>query len=207
MTTVRIKVRTPLRDATGPRTRSIPAGYDEVELDELSPRARALAEAISHCPDAVAGTIRLRSDKRIRDVQPQWEAYFTPEQADQPLTMDWARWDRYPADSSMPAAEWLERQAAKIPPGWRIVGATPSSLGGEPLVQVDDSSTLMTAEAVVAYLATHGRYMTAASWRSKAHPSKGLAPEPADRVGRTPLWERADVDAWISGEWQKERSA
>jgi hypothetical protein len=166
-----------------------------------------LAEAISHCPDAVASTIRLRSDQRIRDVQPRWEAYFTPEQADQPLTVDWAQWDRYPADSTMPAAEWLERQAAKIPAGWRIVGAITSSSDGAPLVQVDDSSTLMTAEQVVAYLAMHGRHMTAASWRSKTHESKKLAPAPADRVGRTPLWEQADVDAWLAGDWQKEQSA
>lgn len=207
MPTVRIKIRTPVRDVTGDRVTSTPAPHDEVELDELSPRARALAKAVSHCPGAVAGTIRLRATQRIRDVQPHWEQYFTPEQAEQPLTMDWARWDTYPADSSLPPAEWLERQAAKIPPGWRIVGATQSSLGGEPLVQVDDSSTLMTAEQVVAYIAPHGKHMTAASWRSKSHPSKRLAPAPADRVGRTPLWEQADVDAWLAGDWQKEQSA
>ncbi|WP_433363910.1 hypothetical protein [Streptosporangium sp. CA-115845] len=194
MATVKIKIRT-ARTQDGKR---VIAPYDEVDLDELSPRARALAEAISHCAAAVADTIRLRSDKRIRDTQLNWEHYFTPEQADQPLTMDWARWDKYPADSPMSAVEWLERQAAKIPPGWRIVGATRSSLGGEPLVQVEDSSTLMTAEQVAAYLATHGRHMTAASWRSKAHPSKRLAPPPTDRVGRTPLWEQVDVDAWLN---------
>lgn len=204
MPTLRIKVRTPVRKVDGDEVFSIAAPYDEVNLDELSPRARALAEAISHCPDAVAGTIRLRSDKRIRDAQPNWQHYFTPEQADQPLTMDWERWDKYPADSTMPATEWLERQAAKIPPGWRIVGATRTGLGGEPIVQVDDSSTLMTADQVVAYLATRNRRMTAASWRSKAHPSKRLAPPSVDRVGRTPLWEQADVDAWLCGEWQND---
>ena len=208
MATVRIKIRTPARHVTsngrGVRATSAPALYDEVELDDLSPRARALASAISHCPDAVAGTIRLRSAQHIRDVQPHWEAYFTPEQAGQPLTMDWAAWDRYPADSTLTPQAWLERQAAKIPAGWRIVGATPTSLGGEPIVAVDDSSDLMTAEAVVAYLATRGRFMTASSWRSKVNRrdqfKKNPPPAAASQVGRTPLWDLVDVDGWIAGE-------
>lgn len=194
MATIRIRIRNSWRIPDEQGVVLLPAPHDDVELDDLSPRARALAEAISHCPDGEAGTIRLESTLRVRDIQPNWEMWYTSQQADQPLRMDWSRWDRYPADSALPAADWLERQAAKIPAGYRIVGACRTSLGGEPEVRVDDTSDLMTAQAVAALLATCGRHITASTWR--AYVARGQAPAPVRHVGRTPLWDAEQIRAW-----------
>lgn len=51
-----------------------------------------------------------------------------------------------------------------------------------------------TVADVVAYLAEQDAAISPATWRS--YVARGLAPEPARRVGRTPVWNPAVVRAW-----------
>lgn len=38
--------------------------------------------------------------------------------------------------------------------------------------------------------------ISASTWRS--YVARGQAPQPAERIGRTPLWGREEVDAWVT---------
>lgn len=51
-----------------------------------------------------------------------------------------------------------------------------------------------TVADVVAYLAERDAPISPATWRS--YVARGLAPEPARRVGRTPVWDPAAVRGW-----------
>ncbi len=54
----------------------------------------------------------------------------------------------------------------------------------------------LTTDQVLAYLAEHGRQITPSTWR--AYVARGQAPAPARRIGRTPLWNEADIEAFAS---------
>lgn len=183
---------------------------DDVDLDALTPRARALAEAVAQLPGSRKGAGEILCEHRTltrRDTTPNPEMWLSPDQMTEPARQTWSAWDRYPQDSPMPATEYLERQARKIPPEWRIVSAwaigetfapVPSSARGA----ADD---LLTPRGVVEYLARHhDRHIGAGTWRSYA--SRGQAPAAVDRVGREGLWSAADVAAWANGEWHASRS-
>jgi hypothetical protein len=58
----------------------------------------------------------------------------------------------------------------------------------------------MTRDQVLAYLAGNGRAIQPGTW--SAYVARGQAPAPARKVGRTPLWERADVVAFADGTWR-----
>jgi len=62
---------------------------------------------------------------------------------------------------------------------------TPDAAGAGP-----EAEEWTTAD-VVAYLATKGRKVTAATWYS--YVSRGQAPAPKRHVGRTPVWDPEDV--------------
>lgn len=173
----------------GRHKRIIKAGYDEVYLDQLSPRARALAEAIAASPLSAANEVWMECDHPIRDVVPDWEMWYSPERAAQPERRPWSAWDRYKATDETDPHEWLERQAAKIPPGWHV-------LGPDPHTRVATAETGMTAEQVLAYLRSRGRHIAPSTWR--AYVARGQAPAPARHVGRTPLWDPADVHAFAA---------
>lgn len=73
---------------------------DEIDLDRLSPRGRAIAEQLSY--------------HRTSDRPPVWYAHDNGRH-------QWSGWSRYPADSSMDPHDYLEQQAAKAPAGWRVI--------------------------------------------------------------------------------------
>lgn len=175
----------------GPYKRIIAAGTDEVDLDRLSPRARALAEAIAASPLAAANEIWVECDRPIRETLPDWQMWYSPERADQPERRPWSAWDRYKAGDDIDPHAWLERQAAKIPPGWHV-------LGPDPHTRVATAETGMTAEQVLTYLRGQGRPISPSTWRS--YVARGQAPAPARRVGRTPLWDPADIHSFERGD-------
>jgi len=204
MTTITLLLRTDAKhvadDCTITWTLAQP---DTVDLDQLTPRARTLAEAIAQLPDGRKGEVLCEHQTKTRaDLTPHAEVWLSPEQMTQPAQQTWAAWDKYPADSPMPAAEYLERQARKIPPEWRIVSAWSIDRRYEPVpsVAAGAADDLLTARGVVEYLARHhGRHIGPGTWRSYA--ARGQAPKAATRVGREGLWSPADVDAWARGGW------
>ena len=182
-----------------------------IDLDALTPRARALAEAVAQLPGARKGAGEILCHHRTKtrgEMTPDAESWLPPELLTQPAQQSWARWDIYRADSEVSPVDYLESQARKIPPEWRIVcgraighpdpAPVPSSQAGG-----DDDR--LTPRAVVDYLATHHkRHIGSSTWRSYA--SRGQAPAPVGHVGRESLWAPADVDAWATGQWQADRS-
>jgi hypothetical protein len=196
MPTVKIKLRTdsPALDVDGDaiidgwgKVQLVRADHDEIDLDRLSPRARALAEAIADSPLSTANEIWVESDEPIRARIPDWETWYSPERAEQGERRPWSAWDKYRATDPTDPHDWLERQAAKIPAGWHVLGATPHR-------RVPTADTALTAEQVLDTLKRHGRFIKASTWRS--YVARGQAPAPVRRMGSTPLWDPADIEAF-----------
>lgn len=168
------------------------ATYEDIDLDRLSPRARALAEAIAASPLRTKADIWMESDQPIRERTPDWHHWYTEERASQPERRSWRGWAKYPATSPTDPHRYLETEAAKIPPGWHVLGADPRTP-----VQPGADEQLMTRHQVLTYLASHGRVIKPGTWDS--YVTRDQAPRPATRVGRTPLWSPADIAAFAAG--------
>ncbi len=179
---------------------------DTIDLDALTPRARALAEAVAQLLGARkdAGEILcVHREKTRADMIRNPEVWLSPEQMDESARQTWSAWDRYPANAEMGAAEYLERQARKIPPEWRIVSAWSMGAVFQPVPSTEAGAADdgLTARGVTEYLASHhGRHIGPGTWR--AYASRDQAPKPVRRVGREGLWSPADVDAWVAGTWK-----
>ncbi len=193
MATVSLKLR---RDVEGGDGTRVPALYEDVELDTLTPRARALAEAVAATPLRTAVDIWVQAERPIRDTVPDWPMWYTPEQASQPERRAWRGWSDYPVTSVMSPAEYLERQARRIPVGWHVLGANPQVA----VASLADgaSDTGMTRDAVLAWLRGHGRPIAPSTWTS--YVARGQAPAPRRHVARTPLWDLSDIEAWIAAQ-------
>lgn len=199
-----------LRQDTYEDGRLIPGYAEDIDLDRLTPRARALAEAVAQMPRGAKGAGEILCEHATltrRETTPHPEIWLRPDQMDEPARMAWARWDKYPADSEMPAVEYLERQARKIPPEWVIVSAlvvAAARPGPVPSRDAGAADDLLTARGVVDHLERHhGRHIMPGTWRS--YVARGQAPATVHRVGREGLWSPADVDAWARGEWHTAR--
>lgn len=165
-----------------------------IDLDRLSPRARALAEAIADHPARVAGDIWMEADSPIRDTTPYWDVWFTEAEAAEPERRPWRGWSAVKLGKGEDAHDRLEVEAAKIPPGWHVLGAHPR----RPVPSMAEAAATReaTTAQVIAYLAQRGRTIGRATWSH--YVSHGQAPEPMRRVARTPIWDLDDVDAWLS---------
>jgi hypothetical protein len=168
--------------------------HEDVDLDALTPRARALAEAISQSPLRTRTDIWMEHETPIRDRIPDWQLWYTEEEAALPERRPWRGWSTYPIDSYMTPAEYLEQEARKIPPGWHVLGYSPHT--PVPSIKAGAADTGMTRDAVLEYLRQRGRPIAVSTW--SAYVARGQAPSPARRIQRTPLWEREDIDAWLT---------
>lgn len=159
-----------------------------IDPDRLTPTARALAEAIAAAPGRSAVDIWMEADAPIRDTMPDWGLWYSPEEAARPERRPWRGWSTVPLGGIDPH-ERLEHEARKIPPGWHVLGgrADRPLPGAGPVEEV-------TSAQVLAYLASRGRVITAATWRS--YVGKRQAPQPVRHVGRTPLWSMDEIRRW-----------
>lgn len=170
------------------------APYDEVDLDALSPRARTLAEAVAAAPLQTAADIWMEHERPLREVMPDWQFWHTEEEASRPERRPWRGWALYPADSQKDPVAYLEREARKIPPDWHVLGHMPDTPA--PSLAAGAADQGMTRDMVLRYLREHGRPIAVSTW--SAYVARGQAPKPARHVQRTPLWDRADIDAFLS---------
>lgn len=139
MTTVTISLRYG-RTAAGVK---VPAPQDTVELERLSPRARALALAVAASLGGKAGPIWLEADRPYGE---SWEhrppeerdAYADPARDARRALQEWNDWDRWYADDTADAYWYLERQAAKLPEGWHVLGPDPHTRVADPEQPADD---------------------------------------------------------------------
>ncbi|MFF8829351.1 hypothetical protein [Streptomyces sp. NPDC015131] len=96
MTTVSLSLRAPDPDGDDDLV------YEDVDLDALTPRARALAEAVAQ------SVLRTRTDVLM--------------ESDSGELMSWRGWSTYPHDATRSAVAYLEGEARKIPVGWHVYG-------------------------------------------------------------------------------------
>lgn len=159
-----------------------------VDLGRLTPTARDLARAVADHPARATVDIWVEADAPIRDTTPDWEHWYTPQEAARPLRRAWRGWSDHPLNGDDPH-ERLEHEATKIPPGWHVLGARPD-------LPLSDAGPVReaTAAQVVEFLAARGRVMTAVTFR--AYVSRGLAPARVRVVGRTPVWDLDEVAKW-----------
>lgn len=208
MATVTLLLRTDAKhvaddNATVTRT---PASPDRVDLDQLTPRARALAEAVAQLPGATKGAGEIlceHTSKTRADMTPNASVWLTAEQMTEPARQTWAAWDKYPADSPVPATEYLERQARKIPHDWRIVSAVwVAGPRQQPVPTSAASATdrYLTRDQVLDYMRKQGRDISVSTWSS--YVARDQAPRPDQRINRTPLWAVETIDAYLNGTWR-----
>lgn len=168
------------------------APYEDVDLDILSPRARTLAEAVVQTELRTATNIWVEHDKPIRE-RPDWQFWHTEDEASRPERRPWRGWGRYPIESTVTPVEYLETEARKIPPGWHVLGADTVRPVASKESGAADSG--MTRDMVLNYLRERGRPIGASTWTG--YVARKQAPKPSRHVGRTPLWERRDIDDWL----------
>jgi hypothetical protein len=174
-----------LRDGSSP---------EPVDLDTLTPRARALAEAVAQ---RLGGrcVIWLQSKKAVRESVPNAERFYSADELDKPYMVGWSGWSHYPADSAMSQHDYLEQQARRIPPQYSIVGAFAEQ--PVPSFEAAAEDQDMTRDQVLAYITEKtGRQIAPSTWSS--YTARKQAPTPSRYVGRTPLWSPATIDAWLA---------
>ncbi|WJV44530.1 hypothetical protein [Streptomyces flavofungini] len=177
---------------------------DEVDLDTLTPKARALAEAIhdspGHKPLAVlCDTGKLKGDhpdfRTIRGYSPEADAG-----AVQPDLRLISNWNPAPKDSTT-AEEWLERNARSIPvSAWPVAGCETRLRARERRVPSADAARedrCLTLDQVILHTVDAGVPMHASGWSLLCKVGNTPPPRHLALGGRMPLWHVDDVDAYL----------
>jgi hypothetical protein len=191
-------------------------GHDpvEVDLDTLTPKARALAEAISmsfgHQPLGVlVNTGRTKGDNRnhayLHGTGPAADAIGA--EPDLRFVTNWAL---IPAESPTTAARWLEENARSIPvDSWPIAGAASRM---EPLTDRVPSADAaredrcLTPDQVHRYLADQGERSITISrdaWIMLQKAGNAPAPRHYAAGGLMPLWHVDDLDAYLARDFER----
>lgn len=173
-----------------------------VDLDRLTPRARALAQAWHSRRIPGVGPVVIESTRTRREIDPDVSPiWHTDAELDAPDRVVWCSWSHYPDCSAMDPHEYIERQAHRLPVGYVVVSAH----RGDRVPSVQDAmrdAHLITKAQLVGVLRDAGRPVTAAAldnYRSAKRAPAGW-PQPAVYLERTPLWDLAEVEAYLRGE-------
>jgi hypothetical protein len=196
-----------IRRATGD-TAAFP---EQVDLDTLTPKARALAEAIhasaGHRPIGIlCATGKTKGDnpnfRRHYGAGPEADALAT-----QPVTVV-IRPTALRADSVTPPEEWLEREAHSLAfDVYPIAGSRDSLTTLDQRVPSADAAKedrCLPLDTVRPYLAdTHGLVMSPTGWSLLW--KVGHLPEPRHYAlnGRLPLWHVDDIDAYAGRDFER----
>jgi hypothetical protein len=152
------------------------APYEDVDLDALSPRARALAEAFAQTDLRSKGTIWL-------------ERTHVTEEVARPERRWWNGWGHYPYDSSVSAADYLEREARKFSSGWHVYGVSADRPVPSRAAAAADAH--LTRDAAMRRLG-----LSPAGWDTLRR-VKHL-PAPDRYIDRHPEWLPATIDAYAN---------
>lgn len=173
-TIVKLTLAEDVERADGP---DLIAEPEEIDLDELTPRARTLAEAIALTP------LRMRKGILL--------AHGEPGQ-DPPEVRSWSGWASRPADSQVGPIAYLESEALKLPRGWHVYG--PAIDEPVPSLAAGAGDEHLGPSGVLEYLRERDVAMTAAGWDTL----RGTGHLPPDRyVCGRPQWRVTTVDAYI----------
>lgn len=171
-----------------------PTTSHNIDLDTLTPRAAAIAEAI-----AEAGHrrwIRLKSIETLRvlhagDQNLTWA--HSPAELDEPVTRTYAGWLNLPDHSREALVDGLETEARKFP-GWYPVADDGTDLPHSDAARDDDGLTIEQAIALLARLCPARAVPSVAAWVRNA--PRGAYGYPASSTaynGRYPLWSERDI--------------
>ncbi|MDT0477421.1 hypothetical protein RM863_35395 [Streptomyces sp. DSM 41014] len=193
------------------RKGSVPA---EVDLDTLTPKARALAEAIhmsfGHQPLGVLhATGRVKGDnpnfRRIHGSGPEADAL-----ALEPDHRFVTHYSLLRADSEVTPERWLEEQARSVPYDcWPIAGAKSSI---EPLAEHVPSAEAartdrcLTHDQARNYIADQGERSTVVSadaWIMLQKAGNAPAPRHWALGGQMPLWAVEELDAYVARDYER----
>lgn len=199
---VRNDART-LGDDGAPRT--IRAHSEQVDLDKLTPRARALAEAITTTPHRPSAVV-IETRRPAPPVRPEVLAAYGdaalgrtgPDGARQgTLTLTWLR-----ADDPRTAATWLEERVQALPEGWYPVAAAvrPGDLHRPARVpSADDAAAdrYLTRDQFIARLAQAGQPIGVQGWDTLRGTGHFPAPDFYTLDGK-PLWLPETIDGYVA---------
>lgn len=176
---------------------------EDVDLDTLTPKARALAEAIHACPGhqpigVVCGTGQTKGDnpnfRLIHGHGPAADAL-----AAEPHVVTVRNFGLIPTASPTTAADWLEREAAALPlDAYPIAGVT-SSLGQAtarvPSADLAATDQYLTRDGVLDRMRDAGQPMSVQAWDTLR--GTGHLPEPDRYVLKRPQWRPETIDAYL----------
>ena len=183
----------------------------EIDLDTLTPKARALAEAIhastGHQPLGVlCDTGRTKGDSPNHAY-----LYGSGPRADeigaQPDLRFLTNLEPLPRDAVTGPEEWLEYNARQLPvDAWPIAGARSRMQPLDervPSAEAARDDRCMTRDQARLYLADRGAPVGADAWSLLW--TAGHLPEPRHRAlgGRMPLWHVDDLDAYAGREYER----
>jgi hypothetical protein len=203
MNTVMINVRHDCNiadDTAHNGVRLVPSYPEPVDLDTLTPRARALAEAILDA--GRAGNIVLETSQPPPAMSPERERAYgdairrhaSPDGRRQSaMSMNFMR-----ADSIEAAATFLERRARELPPGWYPVGAK----DGPRVPSAEDAAAdhYMTRDQAIEYMRDRPGGLSLQGWDT-LRPT-GHRPDPDRYASAVALWLPATIDAYLGREFE-----
>lgn len=201
--TIEINVRRDRRSADDV-TEWIRAYPEQIHLDRLTPRARALAEAIT------TGTGRrhrivIETRRPAPPVRPELLAAYG--EAATGTTVDGARQGTLtlawlPADDPRTAGAWLEEQVRSLPEGWYPVGAArlPGESSTPPrAASAEDAAAdrYLTRDQFITRLAEAGQPIGIQGWDTLRGTGHFPAPD-FYTLDDKPLWFPESVDAYLA---------
>ncbi|MGW2740529.1 helix-turn-helix transcriptional regulator [Streptomyces sp. NPDC001288] len=184
---------------------------ETVDLDTLTPKARALAEAIAMSFGSQPIGVLCDTGATKGDSPNHAYLHGTGPGADrigaEPDLRLVTNWGLIPADSPTSAAAWLEENARSIPfDSWPVAGARSRVQAMTERVPSADAARedrCLTRDQAIDYLTYAGTPFSADGWSRlwKA----GHLPEPRHLAlgGRLPLWHVDDLDAYARREFQR----
>lgn len=168
-----------------------------VDLDRLTPRARALAEIVTANRLQTRCPVILESVRTIREMGATADdaLFYGADAMDKPHRVIWDHWARYPSGSDVDPHGYLENEARKLPLGYFPVGASRDQRVPTADAARDDAD-FITRDQVLDLLCDLGRPITSATlYNYTRRPAAGW-PGIARYVGRTPQWSRTAIEAY-----------
>jgi hypothetical protein len=211
---VQLDLYDPIEEIDGPLV--------DVDLDQLTPIARALAESIASTALSTRTTIWLQSRRTLRQLAEDDEAHglagtlarfefwYTPEHLELPHRIPWGAWSHYPQTSTLTPVEYLEREAQKLPIGYYPIGTSPLDRIVPSARAAADDQEWLTRDQVLALLteSRRGRALPEIKMSTfSGYVSRDQAPAAGKYVGRTPLWDRQVIEAWAVRDDETEPAA
>ncbi|MGW2861967.1 hypothetical protein [Streptomyces sp. NPDC001205] len=195
--TITLKLRTDVRQLLDGRDGTseddfeyILAHPEDLALDTLTPRARALALAFHGCPGHEKGPVRLERDALVREGRNFAYIYGDGPEAEaagaQHQSTNQTSWAAFPADSPLSAAQWLEREVRTWPMDCYPVGPAGGPRLPEDVIAAAAADKAVTRDDFAVFMEEHGCPLSPVGWDTLKNTD--AFPAPDRYVDRRPQW-------------------